>query len=89
MSPRWTTARAVSRGADLRLRVAEPTSAPSKDRTGIVAPAPTSERMDNCSCLELGDLKSRRCCCFEKLLVLGLEKKMVEEKKDKEVAIFA
>lgn len=42
MSPRWTTERAVSRGADLRLRVVEPTWVPSKDKIGIVA---SSERM--------------------------------------------
>lgn len=42
MSPRWTTERAVSRGAELRLRVVEPTWVPSKDRIGIVA---SSERM--------------------------------------------
>lgn len=42
VSPRWTTERAVSRGADLRLRVVEPTWVPSKDRIGIVA---SSERM--------------------------------------------
>lgn len=35
--PRWTTARAVSRGADLMLRVVEPTFSPSKESTGTVA----------------------------------------------------
>lgn len=79
MSPRWTTARAVSRGADFRLRVVDPTSVPSKDRIGIVA---ASERMESCCCC-LG-LQRR---CFEEwkvVLELVLEKKMVEEKKDKE-----
>lgn len=42
MIPRWTTARAVSGGADLRLMVAEPTSVPSKESTGIVV---SSERI--------------------------------------------
>lgn len=42
VSPRWTTERAVSRGADLRSRVVEPTRVPSKDKIGIVA---SSERM--------------------------------------------
>lgn len=40
--PRWTTARAVSSGADFRLRVAEPTWSPSKDKIGSVA---SSERI--------------------------------------------
>lgn len=81
MSPRWTTARAVSRGADFRLRVVDPTSVPSKERTGRVAAA--SERMESM----LGDLKRR--WCFEEWMALGLEMKMVEERKDKEEAIFA
>lgn len=32
--PRWTTARAVSRGADLRLRRVYPTFSPVKESTG-------------------------------------------------------
>lgn len=39
--PRWTTARAVSSGADFRLRLVEPTWLPSKDKIGSVA---SSER---------------------------------------------
>lgn len=41
MIPRWTTARAVSRGADFRSREVEPTWVPSKEKTGRVA---SSER---------------------------------------------
>lgn len=85
MSPRWTTARAVSSGADFRFRVVDPTSVPSKDRTGIVAVAEESERMESCCCLELGNLKRRWGLEMEgRVVVLGLEKKMAEEKKDKE-----
>lgn len=40
--PRWTTERAVSSGADLRLRVEEPTWVPSKEKIGRVA---SSERI--------------------------------------------
>lgn len=82
VSPRWTTARAVSRGADFRLRLVEPTLAPSKDRIGIVA---TSERMVAMAATEscLGDLKRR---CFEDWM-LGLERKMEEEKNEREPAI--
>lgn len=43
MRPRWTTARAVSGGADFKLRVAEPTWAPSKESTGRVV---SSERIE-------------------------------------------
>lgn len=43
MIPRWTTARAVSCGADLRLSEAEPDCVPSKVKTGRVV---TSERIE-------------------------------------------
>ncbi|KAI7982455.1 hypothetical protein LOK49_LG15G01272 [Camellia lanceoleosa] len=42
MMPRWTTAREVSGGADLRLRVVSPILEPSKERIGRVA---SSERI--------------------------------------------
>lgn len=44
MIPRWTTARAVSGGADLRSRKVSPIFSPVKDRIGSVASWEVMER---------------------------------------------
>lgn len=49
--PRWTTARAVSGGADFRLRVVSPILDPSKERIGRVA---SSERIRENADWEMG-----------------------------------
>lgn len=79
---RWTTARAVSVGADFRSRVDSPTLSPEKESTGRVASLQETERevefafefVDNL----VGNLN---------LEVDGLERKIEEEKKEREVEV--
>lgn len=75
MSPRWTTARAVSAGADLRSRVAVPTWVPSKESTGRVANSERTKALNGN--FVLWDLKKQ----FSLEEAVGVEMKIEEEKK--------